>query len=256
MIIIPMAGMSSRFFKAGFKNPKYMLEAHGNSLFFYSVNSFKEYFKTEKFVFIVRDVYSTPIFVEQQVKEMGILDFHIEVLDFETKGQAETVYLGLKQLQNKIGKLDDSLTIFNIDTFRPEFKFPNLINSSDGYLEVFKGEGNNWSFAKAESINSDRVVETAEKRPISNLCSTGLYHFSNITDYFSCYEEYLLKPSNEWEKGELYIAPLYNILISRGKLIKYHLINDNQVIFCGVPEEYDLLLSCEQKTIDRLKLSL
>ncbi|EGR2739468.1 capsular biosynthesis protein, partial [Vibrio parahaemolyticus] len=29
MIVIPMAGMSSRFFKAGYDKPKYMLEATG-----------------------------------------------------------------------------------------------------------------------------------------------------------------------------------------------------------------------------------
>lgn len=31
MIVIPMAGMSSRFFKAGYTQPKYMLEAHGQT---------------------------------------------------------------------------------------------------------------------------------------------------------------------------------------------------------------------------------
>lgn len=49
MIIIPMAGLSSRFFKAGYTKPKYMLDAHGISLFDHAVNSFKAYFKTETF---------------------------------------------------------------------------------------------------------------------------------------------------------------------------------------------------------------
>ncbi|TOH10549.1 capsular biosynthesis protein, partial [Vibrio parahaemolyticus] len=44
MIVIPMAGMSSRFFKAGYKLPKYMLEAHGKSLFEHSLRSFESYF--------------------------------------------------------------------------------------------------------------------------------------------------------------------------------------------------------------------
>ncbi|MBD6989485.1 capsular biosynthesis protein, partial [Vibrio parahaemolyticus] len=44
MIIIPMAGMSSRFFNAGYDKPKYMLEARGVTLFEHSILSFKKYF--------------------------------------------------------------------------------------------------------------------------------------------------------------------------------------------------------------------
>lgn len=54
MIVIPMAGMSSRFFKAGYTQPKYMLEAHGQTLFEHSVNSFAAYFASTPFLFIVR----------------------------------------------------------------------------------------------------------------------------------------------------------------------------------------------------------
>ena len=63
MIIIPMAGMSSRFFKAGYDKPKYMLSAHGSTLFEHSVNSFKKYFNDTPFLFIVRVCYITTEFV-------------------------------------------------------------------------------------------------------------------------------------------------------------------------------------------------
>lgn len=45
IIIFPMAGLSSRFAKAGYDKPKYMLDLKGNSVFFHAVNSFKKYFK-------------------------------------------------------------------------------------------------------------------------------------------------------------------------------------------------------------------
>ena len=38
---------------------------------------------------------------------------------------------------------------------------------------------------------------------------------------------------------ELYIAPLYNLLIREGRDIRYELIPRDSVIFCGVPAEYD-----------------
>ncbi|MEZ8310474.1 glycosyltransferase family 2 protein [Vibrio splendidus] len=236
MIVIPMAGLSSRFFKAGYTQPKYMLDAHGKSLFAHAVLSFKAYFESEVFVFIVRDVYESAYFVEQECEMLGIKAFKIVILDQETRGQAETVALGLEKAEvNK----EVSLTVFNIDTFRPNFTFPQLDLLGEGYLEVFRGSGDNWSFAKPESETSTRVVLTTEKLPVSDLCSTGLYYFKNCHDFLFAYHKYIEKPVSEWEKGELYIAPLYNELIANNREVHYHLINREDVIFCGVPSEYD-----------------
>ena len=55
-----------RFIKAGYREPKYMLEAHEESLFTHAVLSFKKYFESQTFIFIVRDVYGTPDFVEKE----------------------------------------------------------------------------------------------------------------------------------------------------------------------------------------------
>ena len=232
MIVIPMAGMSSRFFKAGFTQPKYMLPAYNKPLFDHAIESFYAYFKTEPFLFIVRDIYNTPQFVADRCKHLGIETYHIVVINTETRGQAETVALGLKDIS-----WNGSITIFNIDTFRPHFKYPK-VTDSDGYLEVFIGEGDNWSFVKPADNTSDHVLETAEKNPISNLCSTGLYYFRNTDTFMHAYNSMLSRPQSEWEKGELYVAPLYNDLIKQGLDIRFHLIARNEVIFCGVPDEY------------------
>lgn len=238
MIVIPMAGMSSRFFKAGYTKPKYMLEAHGQTLFDHSVKSFQAYFSTLPFLFIVRNVYETETFVKEQAQKLGIKEFYIVVLDKETKGQAETVTLGFELLEQQRPDYQGPITVFNIDTFRPNFKFPEVSNRGDGYLEVFRGSGDNWSFALPEKEGSTKVIKTAEKNPISDLCSTGLYHFNRKQAYLDAYQAYVAKPQQEWEKGELYIAPLYNLLIEKGLEIHYHLIERSEVIFCGVPQEY------------------
>lgn len=238
MIVIPMAGLSSRFFKAGYTKPKYMLEAHGKTLFAHSVNSFSKYFDTKKFLFIIRDVYQTAQFVEEQINELGIKDYYIVILSRETRGQAETVALGLQEVKH-----NGSITIFNIDTFRPNFQYPNLDSLGDGYLEVFAGEGENWSFVRAIDEQSTLIDLTTEKTPISNLCCTGLYYFRTIKYYFTAYNHYLSLPNEEWEKGELYVAPLYNHLISIDKEIHYNKIAQKDVIFCGTPDEYTYFIN-------------
>ncbi len=235
MIIIPMAGLSSRFTQAGYTLPKYMLTAKNKSLFEHAVLSFKQYFSQETFVFIIRNIADTQAFVTEKCHILGIKKFDIVTLKEETRGQAETVYLGLQSLEHK----DESVTIFNIDTFRPDFTFPeNLHLSREHYVEVFEGSGDNWSFVKPANEHTTRIVETAEKQPISNLCSTGLYHFASKTAFDKAYLHYLHHP-DLWHKGELYIAPIYNWLIAQGEAVHYHLIKTEEVVFCGIPAEYE-----------------
>jgi hypothetical protein len=238
MIVIPMAGLSSRFIAAGYTQPKFMLPLWGGSVFDQAVSSFDFYFDTVPFLFIARRSEGTESFVRRSCSNLGIRDAQVQMLDTPTAGQAETVELGLREE----GIADDvPLTIFNIDTFRPGFRFPerNALEPSGGYLEVFKGKGSNWSYVRTLESDPLRVVETAEKRPISDLCCTGLYHFAAAGDFFSALASEREKPS----APELYVAPLYNHLIRSGITVHYNLVSVSDIMFCGVPAEYEALLS-------------
>ena len=234
MIVVPMAGRSSRFAEAGYQQPKFMLEARGRPVFDHAVQSFASYFKTRPFLFVVRNTDSAPEFVKARVAELGIVDWGIEVLPQATRGQAETVDMGLRNVD-----WGGPVTIFNIDTFRPGFSFPRWLTPEMGFLEVFEGQGENWSFVRPVSVGDTRVAETAEKRAISNLCCTGLYHFPTAASFRDAYNHEVEKPEFEWEKGELYVAPLYNYLIKKGVPVHYHIVPRDQIIFCGVPSEYE-----------------
>jgi len=239
MIIIPMAGLSSRFSKAGYSQPKYMLPLNGRTVFTHSVSSFSNYFQTESFVFIARNIADTENFIFSETTNMGIKDVRIIILEKETSGQAETIELGIQKANLD---LQTSLTIFNIDTFRKEFIFPDTswFSTSDGYLEVFRGVGENWSYVEPSNINSEPVVlRTAEKQPISDLCCDGLYHFKKASDFLYALFQERYSPSSQ----ELYVAPLYNHLIKKGKKIHYYTIPKKKIIFCGVPLEYTELLN-------------
>ncbi|VVO11935.1 glycosyltransferase family 2 protein [Pseudomonas fluorescens] len=234
MIVIPMVGKSSRFFNAGFKRPKYELLIGSESVFSLAVKSFEKYFKSEHFLFLVRNDYSAKTFVESELNKLGINNYSIKVFEKETLGQADTVYQGLKHIPN-----ETNIYIFNIDTFRPGFTKPEFSHSCDGYLEVFKHHGEHWSFVEpAEDL---KVARTTEKERISDLCSDGLYYFKSKGDFDFAFEEAF--KANETAKGEYYIAPLYNNLIKNGKNVKYDLINIEKVIFCGTPDEYYLIES-------------
>jgi len=232
MFVIPMVGKSSRFFNAGYVEPKYKLLVDKISVFEHAVRSFEKYFQTDKFLFLVRSDYDAASYVRSMAETMGIRQFFIVVFAEETQGQADTVYQGLAHA-NEFAQVSEPVYIFNIDTFRPGFeKSPK--SADDGYLEVFKGEGTHWSFALPGE--DGRVLKTTEKERISDLCSNGLYYFKSIVLFNDAFEHSIRE--NLKAKGEFYIAPLYNFLIANGFTISYEIIPATAIVFCGTPEEY------------------
>lgn len=240
MIVIPMAGLSKRFTDAGYGCPKYMLPLGRGTVFDNAIESFRSLFNEVPFLFIARDIAQTRAFVQRSCRALGLRSATVAMLGAPTAGQAETVEFGLRQASI----CDDTpITIFNIDTFRPGFDFPTEAwwRDSDGYLEVFQGSGANWSYVSPSPTEEELVLETAEKRPISDLCCTGLYHFKRASSFL----EALACEREQLPEHELYVAPLYNHLIAAGKRIHYRIISSSKVVFCGVPAEYEALTRTE-----------
>ena len=91
--------------------------------------------------------------------------------------------------------------------------------------------------ARTGSPASTKVIETAEKIQISNYCSTGLYYFRTAGLFTTAFQAGKQMPTSDI-KNELYIAPLYNLLIGNGNNIQIHLVDISEVVFCGTPTEY------------------
>ena len=234
-----MAGLSRRFTEAGYALPKYMLPLGATTVFAHAVDSFSALFADTPFLFIARHVAGTEGFLREQCARLGIADARIVMLDQPTAGQADTVDLGLRQAD--IGE-QEPLTIFNIDTFRARYAFPTAdwFATSDGYLEVFRGSGANWSYVgPAEDAAEPLAARTTEKQPISDLCCDGLYHFARTGDFRAALTRERATPS----LPELYVAPLYNHLIADGRRIHYDIVADDVITFCGVPAEYEAVLA-------------
>jgi hypothetical protein len=237
MIIIPMAGKSSRFFEVGYDVPKYELPfPNGNSLFIEMMKGFSNYFDSEFFLFITNGEFSGKLFVENELSRLKIRNFEIVELQRTTRGQSETVFEGIRLMSDIYKNLKDYLIIFNCDSVRKNFIIDKrfLRGEIDAYLELFKGKGDHWSFAIINYLGL--VLKTAEKNRISDWCSNGLYVFRDIQIFQKEYLKY--KKSNN---SELYIAPIFNSLIRDKKKVGSVIIESNQMVFVGTPEEYEEL---------------
>ena len=235
-VIITMAGLGSRFRKAGYNCPKYMIEAKGKTLFEWSMDSLIGYNEhVSKYVFVVRKEDQTEDFIKEKMKKYGINDVEVIGIDYLTDGQATTCMLAIPYCNPK-----NSIMVYNIDTYvEPnEMKYTDI--SGDGHIPCFHAEGNHWSFAKLD--DDGKVIEVREKVRISDNCTLGAYYFSSAQLYKELYEEYY-KDNSRMEKNEKYIAPLYNFMIEKGIPVTISIVDEKKVHVLGTPEELQVFLN-------------
>ena len=101
---------------------------------------------------------------------------------------------------------------------------------------MFSAPGSNWSFVEVIP-GTDQVIRTAEKNRISDKCSNGLYYFRSGEVFIEALENYY----REEIKGETFIAPIYNYLVSQSS-VRIVQVNNDDIVAFGTPEEYMLYL--------------
>jgi len=229
-IVITMAGLGSRFRKAGYDVPKYMIEALGKTLFEWSMESLKGYMQDNNgYYFIVRKEDDSSAFIYSMCEKMGIKQAKVIELDHTTDGQATTA-----MLCRPYWKKDEALMIYNIDTYVEAYEMKLEDIDGDGYLPCFHEEGDHWSFVRCDE--SYDAIEVREKVRISDNCTLGAYYFKSCSLYEKLYDEYYGNGDN-LEKGEKYVAPLYNHMISNGYKVRISIIDNKKVHVLGTPEE-------------------
>lgn len=232
-IVITMAGLGSRFAKAGYTVPKYMIEAHGRTLFDWSMDSLKGYNAEDtEYIFIVRKEDKAEEFIVSHCKISDIANVKIVEIDKLTDGQATTAMLAAPYW-----KKESELMIYNIDTFVESYELKKEDIAGDGYIPCFHAEGEHWSFVKLDE--NQKAVEVREKVRISDNCTLGAYYFKSCKLYEELYQEYYSNEEN-LEKGEKYVAPLYNFMIEKGMDVRISIVDFGKVHVLGTPEELEI----------------
>lgn len=233
-IIITMAGGGRRFREVGHTVPKFRIEAGGQSLFAWSMESLRGFIAAGcPFVFIAQRADEAGPFITAQAKRLGIVDHALVEIEGITDGQATTVLAAAPNMPDARG-----IIIYNIDTHVAPQALPVTAVRGDGWIPCFPGEGEGWSFARCDEAgpDPDRVLEVREKQRISPHATVGLYYFSSLRLYRDAYERHYSDPIN-LEKGERYIAPLYNRLVRDGRPVFMHRLPADAVHPLGVPAE-------------------
>ena len=227
-ILIPMAGEGSRFSKEGYTFPKPLIDVNGKPMIQTVVENL-DY--DAEYIFLVRKEHlETYEGLYSTLERITNGKFKVVQIDELTEGAACTALLA----KNYIDDSED-LLIANSDQFieySPEnFKTLKEMTDADAIVYTFEAVHPKWSFVKTNSRGV--VTEVAEKKPISNIATCGIYWYRRGSDFVKYANEMIEKDIRV--NGEFYIAPVYNELIKDGKTLIPFFVHSMWGI--GTPED-------------------
>jgi len=230
-VVIPMAGAGSRFAAAGYTFPKPLIEVNGKPMIQVVVENLNV---DAHFIYLVQKEHYEKYNLKQLLN-LITPGCDIVQIDGLTEGAACTTLLAKELINN-----DEPLLMANSDQFvewnSNECLYAFTADSVDGGIVTFEATHPKWSFAK---LGDDGFVsEVAEKNPISNIATVGIYYWKHGSDYVKYAEQMIDK--NIRTNNEFYVCPVFNEAIADGKKIRAK--NIAKMWGIGTPEDLNYFL--------------
>jgi len=227
--LIPMAGEGSRFTAAGYTFPKPLIDVNGKPMIQVVIDSLPE---CNEYIFLCRseqiERYNLRHALQSMLpqKRVGIIP-----VNELTEGAACTALLARDCLDDF-----EPLLIANSDQYieydKRNFDVLRHHANADGIVFTFNACHPKWSFA---AVDDGVIAEIAEKKPISNIATCGIYYFNRSSDFVTAADQMIAKDIRT--NGEFYIAPVFNEL--DGKILPFFV---DKMSGLGTPEDLEVFL--------------
>jgi HAD superfamily hydrolase (TIGR01509 family) len=235
-VLIPMAGAGSRFASAGYTFPKPLIEVNGKPMIQVVVENLNI---EANYTFIVQkehyDKYNLQYLLNLITPNCNIIK-----VDGLTEGAACTTLLAKEFINN-----DQPLLMANSDQFiewnSNECLYAFNADGVDAGILTFKSTHPKWSYAKIGE--NGFVSEVAEKKPISDNATVGIYFWKKGSDYVKYAEQMIEK--NIRTNNEFYVCPVFNEAVEDGKKIRIK--NIDKMWGIGTPEDLNYFLEHYKK---------
>lgn len=230
-IIIPLAGSSELFQNSGYHYPKPLIEINGTPMIQLVIEKLVAVPEPFQIIFIIAENDAHKYHLDNTLK---LLSPGCEIIKLKkhTKGGLCSVLMAIDHIDE-----DDSLIVINGDQVIDE-DFDTIYkhwiqSNADAGVITFTSVHPRWSYARLEN---NRIVQTAEKNPISKHAIAGFYYFANAKMFFDAAFQVILKDVQL--EGLYYISPVMNELILKNKNVlqyqipnsKYHSFYSPQMI--------------------------
>jgi NDP-sugar pyrophosphorylase family protein len=240
-VVVPMAGAGSRFVKAGFKDPKPLINIHNKHMIEVVINNLKPKSYEATFIFVCQRAHFEKYNLDELFRKC-CSKYEVVCIDGVTEGAACTVLKAKEYIDNDIPLMianSDQWCDFDIDSYLNDMFDRKL----DGTMLTMKASDPKWSYAKLNEF--DFVTSVVEKIVVSDEATVGIYNYSKGSDFVTqsqCMIEQGLRSN-----GEYYVAPVYTLLADKGAKIGIYNVGEeaNGMYGLGIPSDLDLFVSLD-----------
>ncbi|MCV3383727.1 glycosyltransferase family 2 protein [Campylobacter sp. IFREMER_LSEM_CL292] len=230
-VVIPMAGLGSRFTKAGFSKPKPFIDVLGKPMIVRVLENLS--IPNANYILIARKEHleSEQVLVEYIRSNFNAYFIGIDKL---TEGTACTILYAKNKIDSDVPLLianSDQIVDVDINDYIQDCMKREL----DGSILTFIDNEKNpkWSFVKLDS--HDIVEYVKEKEAISDIATVGIYYFSKGSMFVDSAINMIIE--NDRINGEFYTCPTYNYAIKNNARIGIYNIDYKQMHGIGTPED-------------------
>ena len=234
-ILIPMAGLGSRFLTKSYNKPKPLIDINGTPMIIKAIKSLG--IEDAKYLFVIsKNSYSENI--KEEIQKSVNCEF-IEI-DYLTEGPACSCLLFKEEINN-----DEELIVANCDQIM-EWNYKTFllnVRQYDGAVVTYHETTEKNSYAAINQIGL--VTEIREKRVISNISLNGI-HYWKKGKYFVDSAEEMISEDDRADNGEFYVGPTYNYMIKQGFEVGIYHIPNQMHHPVGIPEDLERYIRYEK----------
>ncbi len=230
-IIIPMAGEGKRFEEFHLPKPMIATNLAGEMMWRTSAECLA--LPGCEFVFVIRKQVERKL---RSILEKWNGGSQVVAIQRLTDGPLSTVLEAEAYIDSNV------LIVANCDQFVDWTKmdlasFISMVDSNDGAIVTMNVEDSDkkWSYIKQ---HNGFISIVAEKVPISNEATLGIYGFKNGLEFVEYAKQMIA--SNIKVNGEFYVGPVYNQMIAKGKKIRTFNLTERNIKWCGLGTPNDL----------------
>lgn len=229
-VLIPMSGYGKRFREAGYTFPKPLIDVAGKPMIQRVVENLN---LKAHHIFITAPEYHHKYNLTAMLRLIAP-DSTVMMDDTRRRGAATSCLMAHGAIDNDKPLLianSDQIVAWDVGKFLWSFSGPEI----DAGMALFKATHPKWSFAKLDGC---RVTEVAEKNPISDNATVGIYYWKRGSDFVKYAQQMI--GANRTVNGEFYTCPVFNEAIQDGKFVKGYFVEHMHGL--GTPEDLEAYL--------------
>lgn len=238
-IVIPMAGLGSRFANAGYTDPKPLIPVQGVPMIRLVIENMRPA-QPHRFIFICQQAHVAAYGLQDKLSQWGGPGALVVAIDGVTQGAACTVLAAREHIDD-----DHPMMVVNSDQWCDvevdDYLATMASSGLDGLIMTMTAHDPKWSFVGLDA--GGLVQRVVEKQVISDEATVGIYNFRRGADFVRAADAMIA--AGERVNNEFYVAPVYNRLIAEGQRVGIHNIGAEAagMYGLGIPADLDLFKS-------------